>query len=115
MSTNPQSNPINDQILRWTEATLQSSVERLALTLGWLKYHTHDSRRSDAGFPDLVLVKGRRVIFAELKTSHGRHRPDQTKWLQALAAAGQEAYTWRPKHWINGTIRRALLGEESRA
>ena len=33
----------------------------------WLSYHTHDSRRSAAGFPDRTFVKGPRLVFAELK------------------------------------------------
>lgn len=57
-----------------SEAELQRMVTRLADTLGWtLQYHTHDSRRSQAGFPDLVLVhpgQGR-IVYAELKTMKG--------------------------------------------
>ena len=63
----------------------------------WLVYHTYDSRRSQAGFPDLVMVKNGRVIFAELKTQKGRIRKEQERWLDALALNSNiEVYLWRP-------------------
>lgn len=46
------------------------------------------------GFPDLVLVGRGRVIYAELKSSTGKVRPEQQVWLDALTAAGQEAHVW---------------------
>jgi hypothetical protein len=81
-----------------TEAQLLAAVRHLARLTGWLAYHTHDSRRSEPGFPDLVLVSARRqrVIYAELKTDTGRTTPEQDQWLAALAAAGQETALWRP-------------------
>lgn len=67
------------------------------LRLRW--YHTHDSRRSPSGFPDLVIV-GARTIFVELKSDTGRVTKAQGEWLRDLAASGQETYVWRPKDWI---------------
>ena len=83
-----------------TEKDFQQTVIELAQICGYLVYHTHDSRRSAAGFPDLVLVGKGRVIFAELKTERGRLRRDQVKWLQSLGACrGVECYEWRPHDW----------------
>lgn len=68
----------------------------------WLVYHTHDSRRSQPGFPDLVLVRGKRIIIAELKTMRGRKRPEQREWLAALRTVAEASgsavsvYLWRP-------------------
>ena len=42
-----------------TEAQFQEAVVQLARLTGWLVYHTFDSRRSQAGYPDLTLLKGR--------------------------------------------------------
>ena len=66
----------------------------LAGYYGYLCYHTHDSRRSAKGFPDLVLAKNGAVLFAELKTDIGVLSNDQIAWL--LATHG---VIWRPKHW----------------
>jgi hypothetical protein len=58
-------------------------------------YHTHDSRRSVAGFPDLVVVGGS-VLYAELKTETGRVSKAQQWWIDRLEAAGEEVHVWRP-------------------
>ena len=94
-----------------SEETLQAKVEDLAQRLGWRKYHTHDSRRSDKGFPDLVLVHaGRgRVLYRELKKQTGRVTKEQKEWLADLTAAGQDAGLWRPVHWFDRTIEKELL------
>ena len=63
---------------------------------GWEVYHTHDSRRSEPGFPDLVLVRDR-VLFRELKTNTGRISPAQKHWGAVLTAAGADFKVWRPK------------------
>lgn len=82
-----------------SEASFQASVIQLAKMCGWLAYHTHNSRRSEPGFPDLVLVKPPRVVFAELKTAKGKPSPAQERWLAALAASPVESYLWRPDDW----------------
>ncbi len=81
-----------------TERDFQRQVVQLARLMGWRIYHTHDSRRSAAGFPDLVLVHPHRgIIFAELKSPTGRTTPEQEGWLALLLQAGQRAYLWRPE------------------
>lgn len=80
------------------EAAFQAKVEQTAGLMGWLCYHTHDARRSNKGFPDLVMVR-ERVVFAELKASRGKLSADQVIWLDSLHRAGAEAYVWRPSDW----------------
>ena len=77
------------------EKEWQAQVVSLARRLGWMTYHTYDSRRSEPGWPDLVLLRERMVI-AELKTQKGRVSEAQQKWLDALREAGVETYLWRP-------------------
>ena len=78
-----------------TEAEFTRLVLRIARAKGWSRrYHTHDSRRSDRGFPDWVLVHPgqRRVLFLELKGFGGDASDEQRAWLADLDTAGMEAY-----------------------
>jgi len=85
---------------RISEKQFQAQVLQLARLSGWLTYHTHDSRRSQAGFPDLVLVRPPAVLFAELKSEGGGLRPEQRGWLRALEACpGVAVRLWMPGDW----------------
>jgi hypothetical protein len=75
----------------------------LAFSRGWKYYHAPDNKPINGriqkvipGFPDLVLVKENRLIFAELKKEIGRTTPEQDAWLAALKETGAEVYVWRP-------------------
>lgn len=64
---------------------------------GWDTYHTYDSRRSDPGFPDLVMIRPPRLVFAELKSSTGILGAAQTHWQEQLSGVRDiESYVWRP-------------------
>lgn len=79
------------------EKEWQAQVLELAARCGWdFRYHTYDSRRSASGFPDLVLVKPPRIIFAELKVGRRKVTAEQAAWLEALAACNMEYYVWYP-------------------
>ena len=82
------------------EKTFQDQIIALAKRMGVLVYHTYDSRRSVRGFPDLVIVGARGVLWRELKTDTGRISADQKHWIESLRAAGCDADVWRPsKDW----------------
>lgn len=78
------------------EREWQSEVVRIAALGGWRHHHQYNSRRSIKGWPDLVLARPPELIIAELKTRRGRVGPEQTEWLETLAACGVEVYIWRP-------------------
>lgn len=82
--------------MKISERQLQESVQTLAEYLGWWVWHDNDSRRNKAGWPDLVLIRPGRLIFAELKTETGRLTIEQRRILSMLYAAKQEVYIWRP-------------------
>lgn len=79
------------------EAGFQRAVIDHARRLGWYSWHSYNPRyRSEAGFPDLMLVKDR-LVFIELKAYYdngkaGRVMPEQENFHQMLKEAGQEVY-----------------------
>jgi hypothetical protein len=83
-----------------SEKQFQQQVMDLARYSGFLVYHVFDSRRSDPGFPDLVLCRPPLVLFAELKSERGKLRPEQREWLEALRGCESVgARLWRPSDW----------------
>ena len=96
------------------EAEFQQQIIDLAHLHGWRCAHFRTVRiqRKDGsvyyatpvqadgeGFPDLVLLKGNRVIVAEIKSEKGKCSDAQTEWLNAWELAGAEVYVWRPQDW----------------
>jgi hypothetical protein len=71
-----------------SEAAFMDTIIQAAEIYGWWTYHTHDSRRSTAGFPDLVLIKPPRVIFLEVKSERGRLSRAQADVLAMLEECG---------------------------
>lgn len=120
------------------EDPFSSQVRGLADFYGWLGYHTHDSRRSAAGFPDWVFVRPPELLFVELKTDRGRTSPAQRKWLEALEEVSRavalgwdelgeaiadgagdpptllEVHLWRPRDFeaIHARLARGRLRQE---
>lgn len=88
---------------QWSESKFQSELLTHFQAHGWLTYHTYDSRKSAAGFPDIVAVHpGRRLaLFVELKRQHRSPvRPEQQVWLDALdQVAIVRVDLWRPSDW----------------
>jgi hypothetical protein len=97
-------------IIDESETQFQHRVTQLAEDLGWHWLHLgHDPRGRNnqgprgtlvKGFPDLMMVRGERMIFAELKAQRAP-RPTVTQQLVlfTLAGAGASAYIWRPSDW----------------
>ena len=82
------------------EQEFQDQIITAAKLFGWRWYHTYDSRRSPAGFLDLVLVRTPRLVISEVKKEDGRVTPDQRVWMEDLRGCpGVEVYLWRPSDW----------------
>lgn len=83
-------NERESDFLRW--------IIRAAKELGWTPYHTRFSIGSQAGFPDLVLIRpGYPVIYAEVKRQGGRLTRRQQEILDLLrAASGTIVAVWYP-------------------
>ncbi len=96
--------------LKPDETSFQSVVVEVARLSGWKVAHFRAARTAKgwrtpvtadgAGWPDLVLVRPPRIIFAELKSETGELRPRQTEWLDVLRLLPQaETFVWRPGDW----------------
>ena len=92
------------------EKHLATDVAREAKRWHWLRYHTFRADRSPAGYPDECLVKGQRLVFAELKRHTESPTLPQVEWLDMLSLIGDpvEVYLWRPEDLISGEISRIL-------
>ena len=103
--------PVTVQILAraMSEDELDDLIREACRVRGLLAYHTHDSRRSEPGFPDWVIVGPGGVLFRECKGYDGRGRlgkytADQAKWHAHLLFAGADSDYWYPEHWCCGFI-----------
>lgn len=93
------------------EAQLLGEVLDEAQLLGIFAHHCGDSRRCTGtpGFPDLVLLGTRGVIFAELKGPATRMTLPQIQMEFRLRLVdGQRYELWRPGDWQTGRIRKQL-------
>lgn len=90
---------MNALVKHVTEKDFMAAVVQFAKLSGWLVYHPYDSRRSPAGFPDLVLVRGPWILYVELKTERGKLSKEQEGWLAVLRRAGAVVRVWRPSNW----------------
>lgn len=87
-----------------SEKDFQQQILDLARVYRWRSYHTHDSRHSAAGFPDLVLVRGPELLFAELKTETGKVSDAQADWIADLERVASSVQTIRDRlnNWTPG-------------
>jgi hypothetical protein len=78
---------------RPSEKQFQSAVVALAQWNGWRTFHPWLSAHSAGGWPDLVLLRGTRLVCAELKVGQRQPTILQRAWLDELAAvAGVECF-----------------------
>jgi hypothetical protein len=98
---------------RVSERAFMQAIRRVAVREGWKAYHTYTSKRSEPGFPDLVLIKPPVVLFSEVKRHGAQPTLDQQRWLEALQCCTQvETYLWFPEDMAAITAR--LQGERPR-
>jgi hypothetical protein len=89
-----------------TESEFLAEVYKLADAEGVFVHHCGIAWRCHGdGWPDLVLVGTRGVLYREVKASpDDRMRPEQTALLWLLRAAGQDAEVWTEKDLASGTV-----------
>ena len=100
---------------RITEKEFQRQVVQLAKLTGWMVHAERPAvnRRGrwstpiqgDPGFPDLVLVRGWRILFVELKVLPNELTKAQDRWIDALKNGSERAgdvvgvCVWTPDDW----------------
>lgn len=121
----PMTNPTDP-----TEAEFQAAVIELAERTGWKVAHFADSRKQirgrdgelrlvgdeqAKGYPDLTMVKGRRLMFVELKRDGQHPTETQMVWLSALSDVSEatrdrqiHVAVWHPEDMRSGLIAREL-------
>lgn len=91
-----------------TEAQFQQQVIDLAHIFGWraAAFRAAQTGRGwrtpvqgdGKGWLDLTLLRGNRLIVAELKVGKNKLSPEQTDWLEAWRECPfVEAHVWRPE------------------
>ena len=81
-----------------SEKQFMQRVKRRAEVHGWMVWHQLDSIGTRSGLPDLIMVRPPRLVFAELKSAHGRLSPAQREAIARLLDCPQvEAYVWYPR------------------
>lgn len=82
------------------EKKFQGRVVYLAKLNGFEDiYHTTNSMYSPAGYPDLVMLKGKRMVVVELKMPKGSLTAEQYFWLEAYMKVTPDVYLWYPDDW----------------
>jgi VRR-NUC domain len=105
-----------------TETAFLAQVLQVAEMYGWEGAHFRPALTGRGwrtpvqgslgkGWPDLVLIRGTRLVFAELKRDGAKLSPDQDRVLEllrglrlllpGLGAIGPEVYVWHPADFDN--------------
>ena len=96
------------QLRALTESDWQGQVFELARLYGYSYVHFRAARTSRGwrvpvegplgqGWPDVVLFRPGRTIYAELKREKGNDCSPEQLWVhEQIRAAGNEVYVWRP-------------------
>jgi hypothetical protein len=100
--------------MKLTEAAFLLQVMKYAKLRGWRTAHFRTARTTKGwrtavqgdgkGFPDLVMVRGSRMIVAELKVGDNKLTSEQHEWILSFNEVfgflhDQRTYVWRPSDW----------------
>ena len=98
-------------VLQLTEAEFQAQVIQYAVLRGWDWMHVErmgdrkgwrtPTKGTIRQWPDLTLLRGHRMVYAELKAQKAPPPPQAQKdVLSKLSMVpGNEVYVWRPSDW----------------
>ena len=114
-----------DTLPAQSEADFQRMVVDMAHRLGWVTFSVrqaavHFGKGADrkdmafvtsGGWPDLVLCKPPKLLFAELKSEKkgAKVSPEQEEWIAWLKGCNEDVRVWSPRDWPE--IEATLKGE----
>lgn len=110
---------------KMSEKQMSKAVIDLAHLHGWKVAHFHTAQGKEGryitpvagdgkGFPDLVLVRPPKILFAELKVAYNRTTEEQDAWLDLLGECvpaeyiNVQVHIWRDKDYDSGVIESCL-------
>lgn len=79
-----------------SEKAWQAFVVECAQLNDWWVHHHFDSRRSEPGWPDLVLIRPPELLIVELKREGGKVTAAQGRVLTMLEQCHVDVAVWRP-------------------
>jgi hypothetical protein len=88
--------------------SLDAHVRKLMIDLGLFGYHPRNSKGSQAGWPDWVIIGRGGILYRELKAEHGTLSPEQRHVGELITRAGGNWAVWRPRGLLDGSIAREL-------
>ena len=110
--------PPSAAVTAMTEAELSDCVVQTAHLFSWKVCLVRPARTAHGwrtpfgadgvGWPDLTMVRGNQLLFAELKSMKGKQTREQLEWMIALRAAHAEYHLWTPESWSSGEIEAVL-------
>ena len=90
--------------------SLDAHVRKLIADLGLFGYHPRNSKGSEPGWPDWVIVGRGGILYRELKSEAGVLSPAQRHVGDLITRAGGNWAVWRPRDLVDGSIGRELAG-----
>lgn len=104
-----------------SEDEFQQQIIDYAHLRGWRVAHFRPAQLADGrwvtpvqadgkGFPDLLMIRGTRLLVAELKVGKNTVADDQWEWINAFRGVygNVECHIWHPSDWkvIEGELTR---------
>src|SRR4051794_40180372 len=88
--------------------SLEANIRKLIKDLNLWAYHPRNSKGSQAGWPDWVIIGRAGILYRELKSESGTVTAEQRHVGELITRAGGNWRVWRPRDLISGAIAKEL-------
>jgi VRR-NUC domain len=86
-------------LLNLTEKQWQALVVEAAKHYGWFVHHERNSLANPSGLPDLQLWRNQEYRLIELKTTKGKLRESQRRFIAEAGVCGVLVSVFTPDDW----------------